>query len=78
MHAMAKGPIFVDTMDALNETGDLTGPIAAGVIQPSAIKGTLAALCKGDVQGRTSRGPDHHLQGGGHGAGRHHGRGAGL
>jgi ornithine cyclodeaminase/alanine dehydrogenase-like protein (mu-crystallin family) len=53
--AMAKGPIFVDTLDALNETGDLTGPIAAGVIQPSAIKGTLAALCKGEIQGRTGQ-----------------------
>lgn len=50
----ARGHIYVDTHDALAEAGDLTGPIAAGVITADDIRGTLAHLCTGRVAGRTS------------------------
>jgi ornithine cyclodeaminase len=44
--------VFVDTEAALTESGDLTQPIAAGLLQPEAIAGTLADLCTGRVVGR--------------------------
>jgi ornithine cyclodeaminase len=50
----ARGRIYVDTRDALVEAGDLTGPIAAGVIKPDDIQGSLADLCAGRVTGRSS------------------------
>lgn len=50
----ARGQIYVDTRDALVEAGDLTGPIAAGVITPDDIRGTLADLSAGRIAGRTS------------------------
>jgi len=50
----ARGQIYVDTPGALTEAGDLTGPIAAGVITPQDIKGSLTDLCAGRVAGRTS------------------------
>jgi ornithine cyclodeaminase len=50
----ARGKIYVDTRDALAEAGDLTGPIAAGVITADDIRGSLADLCAGRVAGRTS------------------------
>lgn len=50
----ARGQIYVDTSDALVEAGDLTGPIAAGVIKADDIRGSLADLCAGRVAGRTS------------------------
>jgi ornithine cyclodeaminase len=50
----ARGQIYVDTRDALVEAGDLTGPIAAGVITADDIRGSLADLCAGRVAGRTS------------------------
>jgi ornithine cyclodeaminase len=50
----ARGQIYVDTRDALVEAGDLTGPMAAGIITPQDIKGSLADLCAGRVAGRTS------------------------
>ncbi|HEX7852010.1 MAG TPA: ornithine cyclodeaminase family protein [Sphingomonas sp.] len=50
----ARGRIYVDTRDALAEAGDLTGPIAAGIIAPDDIQGSLADLCAGRVAGRAS------------------------
>jgi len=50
----ARGRIYVDTRDALVEAGDLAGPIAAGVITPDDIQGSLADLCAGCARGRTS------------------------
>ena len=50
----ARGQIYVDTRDALAEAGDLTSPIAAGVIAADDIRGSLADLCAGRVAGRTS------------------------
>ena len=45
------GPVFVDSGDALKETGDLIGPIEAGGLDPSHV-GTLAQLCTGERAGR--------------------------
>jgi ornithine cyclodeaminase len=50
----ARGQIYIDTRDALAEAGDLTGPIAAGVITSDDIRGSLEDLCVGRVEGRTS------------------------
>jgi ornithine cyclodeaminase/alanine dehydrogenase-like protein (mu-crystallin family) len=49
-----RGRIYVDTRDALVEAGDLAGPIAAGAITPDDIHGSLADLCAGRIDGRTS------------------------
>jgi len=47
--------IYVDTMDALKESGELLDPIRDGVITPDDIQGTLADLCRGERNGRGSR-----------------------
>lgn len=51
----ANARVFVDTLDAIEEAGDLVGPIAAGVLDRSTI-GTLAALCNGSIAGRRDAG----------------------
>jgi ornithine cyclodeaminase len=51
---MVRGKIYIDTRDALVEAGDLVGPIEAGVLAASDIKGSLADLCNGRVAGRES------------------------
>jgi ornithine cyclodeaminase len=51
---IARARIYVDTGDALAEAGDLTAPIAAGVITSEDIQGSLADLCTGRVSGRAS------------------------
>jgi len=43
----ARGSIWIDTPDAFVEAGDLTGPIAAGMIGEDDIRGTLGDLCAG-------------------------------
>ena len=51
--AIAKVSLYVDTRDgALKEGGDLTIPIAAGVITAAAVKGDLFDLARGTVAGR--------------------------
>lgn len=49
---MARGRIFVDSLAALEESGDLVQPIEAGVIDKNAVLGTLSDLCAGRVRGR--------------------------
>ncbi len=44
--------VYVDTLEALHEAGDLTQPIAAGVISDDHVRGTLAQLTRGEVAGR--------------------------
>jgi alanine dehydrogenase len=44
--------VFIDTDAALAEAGDITQPIAAGVLERQAIQGDLFALCRGEVPGR--------------------------
>jgi len=51
--AIARARVFVDTRaGALKEAGDLTQPIAAGVLRPEDVVGDLADLCRGRVAGR--------------------------
>jgi ornithine cyclodeaminase len=49
-----RGRTYVDTMDALKESGELLDPIRDGVIAPDDIQGTLADLCRGERKGRGS------------------------
>ncbi|MCK0113032.1 ornithine cyclodeaminase family protein [Ornithinimicrobium sp. F0845] len=44
--------LFVDVPEALREAGDLTGPLARGILQESDVRGTLADLCAGQRRGR--------------------------
>jgi ornithine cyclodeaminase len=46
---MTRADIWVDTFAALSEAGDLTQPIAAGLLHHEMIKGTLQTLCAGEV-----------------------------
>lgn len=46
--------VFVDTPEALQKAGDLLGPMARGVFAASDIGGDLAALCRGQADGRRS------------------------
>jgi ornithine cyclodeaminase len=49
---VARGRVYVDTRGALLESGDLIDPIRSGVLQESAVVGTLNQLCVGDIAGR--------------------------
>lgn len=49
----ARGTVYIDTHDALAESGDLTGPLAAGVVRAEHI-GSLADLCARRMGGRRS------------------------
>ena len=49
---MRRGRVYIDTPVALEEAGDLTRPLADGVLDRDAIAGTLAELCRGEVPGR--------------------------
>lgn len=44
--------IYIDTEEALQKSGDLTGPMSRGIFKPQDIRGTLAALCRREVEGR--------------------------
>ncbi|MGF6726704.1 ornithine cyclodeaminase/alanine dehydrogenase-like protein (mu-crystallin family) [Paraburkholderia sp. GAS41] len=44
--------LFVDTEEAPQKSGDLLGPLSRKVISSDDIKGTLSALCRGNVNGR--------------------------
>ena len=44
--------VFVDTDEAPQKSGDLIGPLARNVITLPDLKGSLAALCRGEVRGR--------------------------
>lgn len=53
--AVRRAWIYVDTRKgALKEAGDLVMPMAAGILQESAILGDLAELCRGQATGRLS------------------------
>ncbi|MDK9695754.1 MAG: ornithine cyclodeaminase family protein [Siculibacillus sp.] len=52
---IARARVFVDTRaGALKEAGDLTQPIAGGVLKVEDVSGELADLCRGRVSGRGS------------------------
>jgi ornithine cyclodeaminase len=44
--------LYVDTLEALQKSGELLGPQARGVFAPADIGGTLEALCRGQAEGR--------------------------
>jgi len=52
--AVRRARVFIDTEAALAEAGDLTQPIAAGVLAREAIQGSLFTLCRGETPGRRS------------------------
>src|SRR5690606_11232333 len=51
---ITSGSLFVDVREALHEAGDLTGPLARGILRESDVRGTLADLCAGRHPGRES------------------------
>lgn len=51
-----KGRVWLDTYDALKESGELLDPIRDGVITPDDIRGSLAELCRGERKGRANDG----------------------
>lgn len=46
---ITRADIWVDTFAALSEAGDLTQPVATGLLHHEMIKGTLQTLCAGEV-----------------------------
>lgn len=46
--------LWVDTDEALAKSGDLLGPLARGVFTAADVRGTLAALARGEAAGRRS------------------------
>ncbi|MET7245402.1 ornithine cyclodeaminase family protein [Methylobacterium sp. EM32] len=50
--ALSRGPVYVDTSDALKKGGDVSIAIQSGALAPEAIAGDLAALCRGEAPGR--------------------------
>lgn len=51
-NCFARSRVFVDTEEALTKAGDVLQAVAEGHFQPQSVQGTLAALCRGEVQGR--------------------------
>ncbi|MFI0469463.1 ornithine cyclodeaminase family protein [Saccharopolyspora sp. 5N102] len=47
-----RGTVYLDSLVALEESGDLTQPIAAGVLDPASVAGTLPELCRGELPAR--------------------------
>lgn len=47
-----RGRVYVDTYDALKESGELLDPIRDGIIKPDDIRASLAELCQGTREGR--------------------------
>jgi len=50
----AGADLWVDTEEALKKSGDLLGPMARGVFAAGDVRGTLAALARGEARGRSS------------------------
>lgn len=49
---LTRSRIYVDTRHAMEEAGDLLGPLERGVIRESDIQGDLFQLCRGEAAGR--------------------------
>jgi ornithine cyclodeaminase len=54
--AFRRADVWLDTYDALKESGELLDPIRNGIIRPDDIRGSLAELCKGERKGRADAG----------------------
>lgn len=48
----ADAALYVDTEEALKKSGELLGPMSRGVFGPQDVRGTLAALSRGQAAGR--------------------------
>jgi ornithine cyclodeaminase/alanine dehydrogenase-like protein (mu-crystallin family) len=44
--------LYVDTVEALQKSGDLLGPMSRGVFSPDDVAGTLESLCRAQARGR--------------------------
>jgi len=51
----AGAALYVDTDEALHKSGELLGPMSRGVFARAEVRGTLAALARGEAPGRRSR-----------------------
>ena len=51
----AGAALYVDTDEALKKSGELLGPLSRGVLAATDVRGTLAALARGEVPGRRTR-----------------------
>jgi ornithine cyclodeaminase len=51
----AGAALYVDTDEALKKSGELLGPLSRGVFAATDVRGTLAALARGELPGRRSR-----------------------
>jgi ornithine cyclodeaminase/alanine dehydrogenase-like protein (mu-crystallin family) len=51
-HCFAGAALYIDTEEALAKSGDLLGPLSRGVFGPADVRGTLAALARGEATGR--------------------------
>ncbi|MEJ8836080.1 ornithine cyclodeaminase family protein [Ramlibacter sp. AN1133] len=49
----AGASLYLDTEEALQKSGELLGPMARGLFTPADVRGTLAALARGEAAGRT-------------------------
>lgn len=45
----SQAALYVDTEEAMQKSGDLTGPMSRGVFSADDVCGTLASLCRGDT-----------------------------
>lgn len=52
--AVRRSSVYVDVREALHEAGDLTQPIAKGIIDEDHVLGTLGHLCQRKINGRAS------------------------
>lgn len=52
---ISSASLFVDVLEALHEAGDLTGPLAQGILQESDVRATLSDLASGHHPGRASQ-----------------------
>ncbi|MCO5106270.1 MAG: ornithine cyclodeaminase family protein [Burkholderiaceae bacterium] len=51
----AGAALYVDTDEALQKSGELLGPLSRGVFARADVRGTLAALARGEAPGRRDR-----------------------
>ncbi len=49
---LARARVYVDTLEAMAKSGDITLAVAEGAFNPAALQGTLEQLCRGECAGR--------------------------
>jgi ornithine cyclodeaminase len=52
--AVRRSAVFVDTIEAMREAGDLVHPIESGIFSPDRLRGSLPGLCRQEIPGRSS------------------------